>query len=370
MNRFKNLKTDNFTAIFNDIHQQVREKMLRESQKEQAIEIQNILRQIKHTIKLLRSDTSSNIVNRVNAQLVALINQTFLEQIEEHESLNKATGLFNRSHFFKNEKTNKKWGVQSLSGYDDIFEEQLNYLLKAAAEMKGINITVPMGSGQEKATSSALKYLSKQMEQNILEITKKAAQNMKINVNKQKGVIGQQIITTAGKIDLKTPYFQVSTDATDIISKLLKVFSNKTFTLKNYATYTSKLRSLDQIDIHLGNTNLYKAITGGLSQIFSDPSDQYTIYYRGMQILSGQSQKPDTANIEIINSHFAHLRFMYELRGTGLITNNNNAVADFIIWNDPSSQNIVVRSTKDLVARYIDNYKNAFSAVSISASAL
>ncbi len=359
MNRYKNLKTDNFTQIFNGIHQDVTKKLNRNKKVRQAKQIEKILKEIKHTVSLMRDDTSSNVVNVINNQLVDLINQTFLEQQKSHTSLSSATALFRRSH-----------KVKSLNGYDDIFEEQLNYLLKAAAQMKGLNVTVPLGSGQDRATSAALNYLSKETEKEILEITRKAAENMKININKQKGAIGQQIIATAGKVDLKTPNFTVSADASDIISRLLKAFSGGTFTLKNYATYTSKLRSLDQIDIHLGNTNLYKAITGGLSQIFSDPADQYTVYYRGMQILSGQSQKPDTANVETINAHFAHLRFMYELRGTGLITDENSAVADFIIWNDPSSQNIVVRSTKDLVARYIDNYKNAFSAVSISASQL
>jgi len=61
---------------------------------------------------------------------------------------------------------------------------------------------------------------------------------------------------------------------------------------------------------------------------------------------------------------------MYELRGSGLYTDGQAAQADFLIWNDPASENIIVRSTKDLIARYIDNYTNAFSAISISASIL
>lgn len=359
MNKFKNLKTDNFTAIFNDIHQQVRQKMKRENEKQQAAQMENILRQIKHTITLMRDDTNSSVVNIINNELVELINQTFLEQSSMHTGLHSATALFRRSH-------NRK----SISGYDDIFEEQLNFLLKAAANMKGINVNIPLGSGQDRATSAALDSLSREVEQKILQVTKEAAQNMQISVKQQKNIVGESIISTSGKVDLKTPYFNVYGDVNNIINKLLRVFSGKTFTLKNYATYTSKLRSLDQIDIHLGNTNLYKSVTGGLSEILLDSQAQNTIYYRGMQILSGKSQDPDTASAETINAHFAHLRFMYELRGSGLFTNGKSAEAEYIIWNDPSSQNIIVRSTRDIVARYIDNYTNAFSAVSISASLL
>ena len=360
MNKFKNLKTDNFTAIFNDIHQQVRQKMKRENEKQQATQMESILRQIKHTISLMRSDTSSSVVNIVNNELVELINQTFSQQKASHTTLSSATALFNRSHR----------EVKSINGYDDIFEEQLNFLLKAAANMKGINVNIPLGSGQDRATSAALNSLSKDVEQQILKVTKEAAQNMQISIKQQERIVGESIISTSGKVDLKTPYFNVYGDVNNIINRLLRVFSGKTFTLKNYASYTSKLRSLDQIDIHLGNTNLYKAVTGGLSEILLDSQAQNTIYFRGMQILSGKSQDPDTASAETINAHFAHLRFMYELRGSGLFTNGKSAQAEYIIWNDPSSQNIVVRSTRDIVARYIDNYTNAFSAVSISASAL
>lgn len=360
MNTFKNLKTDNFTQIFNNIHAEVKQKMQQNTKVEQAKQIQNILKQIKHTISLLRDDTSSAILNTVNNEIVELINETFQQQRFKHSSLTSSSALFRRSH-----------KIKAITGYDDIFEEQLNYLLKAAANMKGIDVNIPLGSGQDRATSSALNNLSKEVQKKILNITKEAAQNLNISVNQQKNVVGESIVRTAGKVDLKTPYFNVIGDSDNIINRLLKVFSNGTFTLKNYASYTSKLRSLDQIDIHLGNTNLYKSITGGLSQVLLDVSDQNTVYYRGMTILSGHSENPDTADIETINSHFAHLRFMYELRGTGLMSSNGNSqVADFIIWNDPSSENIVVRSTKDLVAKYIDNYKNAFSAISLSASAL
>lgn len=334
--------------------------MQQNTQVEQAAQMESILRDIKHTVSTLRNPTSSNIVNAVNDQLVELINNTFEQQQSVHSNLGSATALFNRRH----------GKVQSIAGYDDIFQEQLNFLLQAAADMKGIKATIPFGTGQQTATSAAIEEMTEQLQYNMLDIARRAAENLKVSINQQKRSVGSAIVATSGKVDLKTPDFEVIGDANDIINRLLKVFSGKTFTLKNYASYTNRLKSLDQINIHLGNTNLYKAVTGGLSQILLDTRSQNDVYYRGMTILSGRSEDPDTASPETINTHFAHLRFMYELRGTGLYTNGASAQAEFIIWNDPSSQNIVVRSTKDLIARYIDNYTNAFSAVTISASML
>jgi len=112
---------------------------------------------------------------------------------------------------------------------------------------------------------------------------------MNISTKAQGRLIGESIISTSGKIDLRTPYFNVNINTDNITGKLLQAFSNRTFTLKNYSTYTNKLRSLDEIDIHLGNTNPYKAITGGLSEISFDETSQHDIYYRGMTILSGIS---------------------------------------------------------------------------------
>lgn len=369
-----NLKTDNFTGILNYTHQQVREKMEQNQLQKQAQEIQTILREIKKWVALMRNPNSSAIVSNIHHELADLIEQTFQEQVASHSSLKSSSGLFRRSHFFQTKtqdgKIQSSHGVKSISGYDDIFQEQLDTLLKTAAKMKGISTTVPMIQGQQKATSAALEKLSKEMETKILDTTKKAAKELEISVNRQKNAIGTSIVQTTGKVDLKTPYFNVSGDASSFINRLLMAFSGHTFTLKNYATYTSKLRSLDEIDIHLGDTQIYKAVTGGLSEIYSKPQDQHTIYFRGMTILSGESENPDTAKPDVINQHFAHLRFMYELRGSGLLSKESkaSAEADFIIWNDPSSENIIVRSTRAMVAKYIDNYKNAFSAVDISAS--
>ena len=51
-----------------------------------------------------------------------------------------------------------------------------------------------------------------------------------------------------------------------------------------------------------------------------------------------------------------HLRFAYELSGGGLYDADGNRLdaADFFIYNDPTSNNIWVKSTKEMIANATD----------------
>ena len=57
------------------------------------------------------------------------------------------------------------------------------------------------------------------------------------------------------------------------------------------------------------------------------------------------------------------MRFAYELAGGGLYDSSGNRLdsADFFIYNDPASDNIWVRSTKEMIyniTKYIGNMSN------------
>ena len=63
------------------------------------------------------------------------------------------------------------------------------------------------------------------------------------------------------------------------------------------------------------------------------------------------------------NNDIFHLRFMYELTGSGLIDPEMSPPApldtvDFIIYNDPTSDKIFVKSTKEIIAEILDNKAN------------
>lgn len=360
---YKYYGTSSFSGILNSIHKEMDAKMERKSQDNKAQQIENVLREIKRAVFILDEKKKSGIDNYVSQEMIDLIEKVWQLESQHHNQLSN-TALFRRQH-----------GIKSISGTDDIFEEELAFLIKAAtqiAKMPEISIDVIIG-GKDFVSSAALDNLTNKIEQQQLRIMNQA-------VKKQQGIKANspytQIIRTAGKTDIHVPTLQITGDTSILVNKLLSVLSGVNFTLKNYMSvgYSKGqefVKTLSDINIHLGNTNPYKAITGALSEIYSDPKVQEIIFHRGMVILSGRSQNPDTASPQEISQHFAHLRFIFELRGSGQIDINGRDVsADYIIWNDPKSENIVVRNTAALIKQNWENYAKVFSPIAVSANRL
>lgn len=361
-------KNGSLTKILNDVHKQMTKYLQIKDQENQAKEIENILRQIKITAKNMSNKSGSNTIDRVNDEILKLINKTFEEQSQQHTSLKKANALFYRSH-------NK--GTKLVTGADDIFEEELAFLLKAAADISKQNDSISINmilSGQNINSTKAINTMTDQVSKKMTKITTQAAQNYKVNAERA-AQLGGRAQVRAGKIDIKAPNFIVQANADDIISKLLKAFSGKTFSLKNYSSFKEVqgdnvlYKNSNQINIHFGDSNMYKGITASLGSVYPNIDIQNSIYYRGMNYLRKITNPPDTSSSDIVQQHFAHLRFIYEIRGQGLFDENGNSqVADFIIWNDPSSTNIAVKSTKALIKDAIKKYTNPFSPVTLNAS--
>ena len=123
------------------------------------------------------------------------------------------------------------------------------------------------------------------------------------------------------------------------------------------------------VQLHLGDTNLYKPITGVISEVYSSVATQRRIFFRGMQILQG-TKKPPSATENEVMIHFTHMRFMYELRGTGIIDSyGNKSVAKYIIYNDPTHDVIYVRDTASIILEEMKkNRMNLFGGITLAAS--
>lgn len=361
-------KKNNLTTILNNVHKQMLKYLEIKEQEEQAKQIESILRQIKITAKNMDIETGSNVIDKTNGALLELINKTFEEQVQQHTTLKKASSLFQRSHSRKG---------NLVSGADDIFEEQLAFLLKAAADISKQNNSISVGiilGGQNMGLTNAINAMESQISNKMSKITIKAIQNYKRSAEVASRLGGKAQVR-AGKIDIKSPYFTVQADANDIVSRLLRAFSGKTFSLKNYSSFKGKdqngitYKKSNQINIHFGDSNVYKGITASLGTVFPDVEIQNTIYYRGMNYLRKITDPPDTSSLDVVQQHFAHLRFIYEIRGQGLVDQNGQSqVADFIIWNDPASENIAVRSTKALIRDAAKKYTNPFAPVTLNAN--
>ena len=138
--------------------------------------------------------------------------------------------------------------------------------------------------------------------------------------------------------------------------KVLDLLSRSNITAKNYdehgyGAHMRQLRGMIEDALHLGDTNTYRAIFSVLGTLGWSSDMINSVYYATYS--SGDSEAL---------SHFAHIRFIYELTGSGQMINNvisDITDADFLIWNDYNSNRITVRSTADLVRQMMDDIFNS-----------
>lgn len=142
----------------------------------------------------------------------------------------------------------------------------------------------------------------------------------------------------------------------DIFSLLNKCV----FSLKSYASlqfdhnikqYSIKKRT-DQLK--LGSTDAKKAITSALISLGQDIVTATACYYIAT----------NSKNNEAINKqHLGHLKFYYELTGAGSqqIINNelmDMAKVDYLVYNDPVSDHIAVKSSAELISEALNKELN------------
>ena len=248
---------------------------------------------------------------------------------------------------------------QSEWGADDVFEAEFAKLLelagqKAASKKTSIGIGVGLVGGKSaninKAGIEALDNLPKGITDEFYSELNHQGQSI---INRT--AFPSDLITTptfrSGKVDATgfSREWVVSAGIKPEWQGFINAFTGATFTLKNYNS-NSKTET-----IHLGSSNLYKAIYGTLNGELGYPADEAAhIYYHTVNFYI-QTQDSEVGNE--VGSHIVHMRFVYELTGQGLYDMEGNRLdgADFFIYNDPVTDNVWVRSTKEMIAE-IQNY--------------
>lgn len=232
--------------------------------------------------------------------------------------------LFRNKHFWYRD-SRERWNA------DDIFEAELetflNEALDAAYEGRRIKKAEIIGGDVFGNISQSL----------LSTLNKEGPKLMR-----QYGDIGDFIADPtfrAIKADVKSFSFNF-----DISAKInpkwvnfINTFRNANFTVKNYSSKSQ------QETIHLGNTQLKKAIPSILSQLYRDKTVSHIFYHSlGAYVNTKDAQ---------IGEHILHMRYMYELGGGKLKDKNGKLIqkADYFIYNDPVSNNIWVRSVKDMI---------------------
>lgn len=298
-----------------------------------AAEMEKVLYQIKN---LNRTPTNA-VEGLLDEQAQILIDEALGILNSNREAKNRLSGkeLFHRAH---------KRASTSFGG-DDIFEEEFAATLTAIEQQatgRSVDISQKLVGGQaaniliDEVGKDVEKFMNKYVES----ITKRIS-----NTENQKERHWVKPVARSGKVDVNgiTPV-DVSAELNPKWEQLYKLFSGCTFSVKNYSSYYTK-----SLDIHLGNTDIYKALYGVLSKVIGDSNEINSIIHAGLRSYDASGNKT-------VATHFYHMRYIYELTGVGLYDENGYPISgvDFLIYNDPNSDAIFVRSTADMIAQELE----------------
>ena len=344
-----------YSNILQDVHDAMLAKMKIKTLKKDALELQTILQEIKLASKDFQNLDKSIIGNEMYSQYYELIDKAHTIQMSTHGGRLKASTLFQREHSRKKLKT----------GADDIFEEDLAAILAAGNWMgtgeKG-DIKTYLVGGQSASTRSS-NYLNeefKSITENLLkQLAEKEKKRVSTEVRKATGkidVTGQNIT-----LDFKYPIpFKVE--------RLMTLMKDATISAKNYTSrigHSLDSKELSNIGLHMGTTNLYKAVTGALSEIKMGHKQQTSFFFRGVNTILNNSH----GNGDLTKQHFSHLRFIYEVRGSGLLGSDGLIMpVKFLIDNDPHSDAIFVKDTASLILENMEKSTNLFNTIIVTAN--
>ena len=150
-----------------------------------------------------------------------------------------------------------------------------------------------------------------------------------------------------GKIDVKGYSIRIKGNANSEMLKIYNLLKDATFSAKNYdsMTFDQKTKEFVTVAGHqtltLGRSNIFRALYGTLSDLgYKERTILKAIFAGFNSIKKGN---------EDVAQHFYHLRYIYELMGTGIVYDGNSyGNVKFIIYNDPHG-GIYVRSTLDII---------------------
>lgn len=255
----------------------------------------------------------------------------------------KNYSLFRTQHLWYRDSS-QRWGA------DDVFEAELAKLLNLAGEKAINNVNGDIDFGVNIIGGQTGNINKKGLEQ-LMKLPEEIFKNFTQNGNSAiKNSIKDSVLITpptfrSAKVDV-TGYsaeWLIGAEIKPEWEDFIKTFTGARFTVKNYSS-TSK----NEV-IHIGNSDLYKAFYGTLTDSLNfKPKEATHIFYH--TINSEPEKDPEESQ------HVIHIRFAYELTGNGLYDQEGNKIdaADFFIYNDPASNNIWVKSTKSMIAHIMD----------------
>ena len=346
-----------YKDILEDVHDRIQLKLSHKKSEQEALELQTILQEIKRAAADFNNVSDSVVGQELKNQYKELIALAFSIQSKAHSSGIKVNEIFRRGNS----------DVTPIAMADDIFEEDLAAILTAGEILGGnenINMECFLFGGKSTGTRATKVYDLNELvdDENVETILKKLAEKEGMRVK-------TQVKDTAGKVDVrgKAVTLNYSKDLPVNVQRLMYLMKDATFSAKNYTSNEGQ-KLFSEIGLHLGQSNLYKAVTGALSEVQMGHKQQKAFFFRGVNTILNNNHGYG----EIATTHFSHLRFIYELRGSGLLDENNLVMpVKFLIYNDPSSDAIFVRSTASIILDALEKANrgnNLLGSITLSAS--
>lgn len=360
-----------YSQILDDYKKEILAGFKHSKNKAKAEEIEKILREIKRfNLQLKENSAVEKALNNQYRLLLQEANEMMRFE-RGHKGL-QSTSLFFRKH--------DDYKIKDKTA-DDIFEQELSALIAAAVKMaseEDVNVKTFL-VGKDPATSKALEQvLGNEYDKTIIKVQNNIAEAVK---NKYKG---KELKVEPGKIDVKgmRQDFIISKEIPSKVEEFISLVKGHTFSLKNYNTFKEigtsgevLYKDLNEMKLSFGQTTLFKSITGVLDELGEDTDNEIAFFFRGgnhIQTIGPRYSRrlypEETQNM------WAQMRLIYEIRGSGLLDmSGNSAIADFIIWNDPQTENIVVRATDDLIYNLLSNgnsKRGLFNDVRLTANQL
>lgn len=226
-----------------------------------------------------------------------------------------------------------------------------------------------------------IQQIKTQTDEHLQKEYRKALQRIESIRNNKFGLTAYTAQVSQGKIDINANKIAVNWHFTAFelqnsgdIERAITLLAKAKITAKNYGTdwYTENIirrqkmgwTGVDIYSLHFGQTNLYKVLLMVMGSLGYSQNLIASVYYSSIG-----------TNNEAALRHFQHIRAVYEITGFGQVLIGDEykelQEADYLIWNDPSSVIIVVRSTADIIAQIFDgifeeNYRDLNLSRSIS----
>lgn len=326
-------------------------------EKQKAEKLQTFFQELKTASKIYNSNdiVGNETINTILNTIIAISPSNFkIENLFGRAGSSYAKNSYESGARFERELTRV---IQAV--YENLTDDEFKF------DETQVNI------GSQKATSVNLSdaLLNDAQVQKMLKAVGTKTQKY-IETADGKQMLRYYLRDVDGKIDVKGYEIAITGNPTAELLEIYELLKDATFTAKNYNSMTwdekakMHVKAMGHNTLALGKTNVYRAIVGTLQDLEYDERTSVSAFWAGYNKINQGDQQ--------IANHFYHLRYIYELIGSGIKYNGvSYGGAKYLIFNDPSG-GIWVKSTAEILSDLLNSGEittnNIFGQIAISKS--